>query len=100
MGAGARARMGMGARTSRTALKIRCKSSSEYLGTLVAAEGELARSFAPEGPAGWSDNLSPDLGSGEESKRAIEGATEGATEGRFRRRRLLPQTEVILALIF
>ena len=43
---------GAGARASRTALKIRCKSFSEYLGMLVAAEGELARGFHPEGLAG------------------------------------------------
>ena len=99
-GVGTRAGARTGARASRTALRILCKSSSEYLRTLLAAGGELARGFLPEGPAGWSDNLSPDSGGGEESGGAIEGATEGATEGRSRRGRPRPRTEVILALAF
>ena len=95
-GAGAEA----GAQASRTVLKIRCKSSSEYLAILVAAAGALARGFAPEGQAGWSDNSSPDSGGEKESGGAIEGAAEEATEGRSRRGRPWPQTEIILALIF
>ena len=99
-GAGTGARTGMGARASRTALKILCKSSSEYLGILIAAtEASATGGFAPKGPAGWSDNLSPDLGGGEELKKAIEGATKGATEGRSWRGRPRPRTEVILELI-
>ena len=82
--------MGAGARAYKTALKIYCKSSLEYLGTLVVAGGELARGFDPKGLAGWSDNLLPDLGGGEESGEAMEGVTEGATEGRSWRERLRP----------
>ena len=95
-GAGAEA----GAQASRTALKIRCKSSSEYFAILVAAAGALARGFALKSQANWSDNLSPDLGDGEESRGAMEGAVEGVTEGHSRRGRLRPRTEVILALTF
>ena len=61
MEAGAKA----GAQTSKTALRIFCKSSSEYLGTLVAVAGDSA----PGGPLGCSKNS--DLGGGEEP----EGAT-------------------------
>ena len=43
---------GSGTRASRTALKIRYKSSSEYLRILIAAGGELARGFPPKGQAG------------------------------------------------
>ena len=91
---------GTRARASRTALKIRCNSSSEYLRTLVAASGVLAmEGFVLEGPTGWSDNLSPDSGDGKESRGATEGATEGAIEGCSRRGRPWPRTEVILKLI-
>ena len=89
-GAEAGARMGTEAWASRTALRIRCKSSSEYLRILVVAGGELARGFPPEGQAGWSNNLSPDSGGGEESEGAMEKATEGATERRSWRRRPRP----------
>ena len=55
-GAGAGVGMGVGmeagARASKTALKIPCKSSSEYLGILVAARALGTRGFGPEGPAG------------------------------------------------
>ena len=94
VGAGTRA----GTQASRTALKICCKSSSEYLGILVAARGELARGFPPEGLASWSDNLSPNSGGGEESEEATKGAMEGATEGRYRRGCPRPRIEVILSL--
>ena len=65
MGAGARwqvgartgAEVGTGARASRTALINCCKSSSMYLGTLVAAKALATRGFVPNGPAGWMDNL-------------------------------------------
>ena len=74
MGAGA----GAGARVFRTALKILFKSSSEYLGTLVAATKASATGvFVPEGLMGCLDNLSPDLGGRKESGRVMEGATEG-----------------------
>ena len=93
------ARTGTGSWASRTALKIHYKSSSEYLGTLVAARGVLARSFALDGPAGWSDNLSPDSEGGEKSEGVMKGATEGAAERRSRQERLRPQTQIILELI-
>ena len=63
IGAGA----GTGAQAFRTALKILYKSFSEYLEILVAAEALATGSFAPEGPAGLSNNSSPDSGGGEES---------------------------------
>ena len=101
-GAGARtgAGAGIGARVSRTVLRILYKSSSEYLEILLAAKEEFARGFSPEGPAGWSDNLLPNLKGGEKSGGAIEGAMEGATEGRSRRGHPRPWTEVILGLTF
>ena len=112
-GTGAGAGAGAGARASRTVLRIRCKSSSEYLGILVSAGG-----FGPGGPLGYSEIS--DLGDREESGRALEGATEGATEGaieeategttkgategamerRSRRGRPRPRTTIILALTF
>ena len=73
----------------------RCKSSSEYLGILVAAARALARGFAPKSLASWSNNLSPDLEGGEE----LRGAIKGATEGRSRQGRPWPRTKVILELI-
>ena len=73
---------GAGARASRTALRICCKSFSEYLGVLVSA-GDSS------GCLEFSD-----LGGGEESG----GATEGATEGRTQRGRLRPQTKIISEL--
>ena len=75
--------MGAGAKASKTALKICCKSFSEYLKTLVVATGALARDFIPNSLAGWSDNLSPDLKGEEESGRATKGAKEGATGACF-----------------
>ena len=78
--AGAGAGAGAGARASRTALRIYCKSSSEYLGTLVVAAGD----FGPGGPSGYSEISDP--GGGEEPRRAIE----GPTEGRSRQRRPRP----------
>ena len=61
MGARARTRTGEGARTgaragteaqaSRIVLKILCKSSSEYLRTLVAAEVLAIGGFVPKDPA-------------------------------------------------
>ena len=114
-GAGAGAGIGTGARTeagvgtgagaesgalgSKTALRIFCKSSLEYLRILVAARVLAMGSFGPEGLAGWLDNLSPDLGDREESRGATKGATEGVTEGRLRRGRPRPWTKVILELI-
>ena len=78
---------GAGARAFRTALKILCKSSLEYLGTLVAA-GD----FGPGVPSGYSETS--DLGGGEKPG----GATEGATEERSRRERPRPWIEIILKL--
>ena len=84
MGAGAGTKTRVEARASRIALKILCKSSLEYLGTLIAAtKASATGDFVFEGPAGWSDNLSPDLRGGEESEGVTEKATEGVTEGRF-----------------
>ena len=97
-GTGAGARIGAGAQASKTALKIRYKSSLEYLGILVAVGGELARGFPPEGPAGWSNNLSPDLEGGEESRGATEEATEEAMERRSWQGHPRPWTEIILGL--
>ena len=96
-GAGARtgAGAGTGARTSRKSLRIFCKLSSEYLGTLVLAGALATGGFAPEVPASWSDNSLPDSGGGKESGRA----TEGAAEECLRRRRPRPRTEVIFELI-
>ena len=99
-GTGARAGIGAraetGPRASRTALKILCKSSSEYLGTIVSTGALATRGFAPKGSAGWLDNSSPDLGVRKESG----GATDGAAEECLRRGRKRPQTEVIFELIF
>ena len=94
-GAGARTGAGTGTRASRTVLRIRCKSSSEYLGILLAAAGALAMGAFVKGPAGWLDNLSPNSEGGEESR----GATEGAAEQRSRQGRLRPRIEIILELI-
>ena len=100
MRAGMEAGTGTGVRASKTALRILCKSSSEYLGILMVATRVSAKGgFTPEGPASWSDNLLPDSRGGKESRGATEGATDGATEGRSRRRRLRPRIEVILELI-
>ena len=63
-------RAGAGAQASRTALRIHCKSSSEYLGTLVAAAGD----FSPGGLSGYSED------SDSEGREELGGATEGATE--------------------
>ena len=94
-GAGARTEVGAGTRASKTVLRICYKLSSEYLGILLVAAGALATGSFIEGSAGWSDNSSPDLGGGEKSG----GATEGAAEERLRRRHPRLQTEVILELI-
>ena len=76
--AGAAAKVG--AQASKTALKILYKSSLEYLGILIVVIGASATgSFVPESPVDWSDNLSPDLGGGEEPGGKIEGVSEGAT---------------------
>ena len=56
--------------------------------------------FIPESPAGWSDNLSPNLGGGEELGGATKKATEGATEECSWRGRPWPRIQVILELIF
>ena len=95
-GAVAEARAGAaaetGARASRTALKILCKSSSEYLGTLVAVTRVSAiGGFVPKGPTCWLNNLSPDSGGREKSG--------GATEGHSQQGHPRPWTEVILELI-
>ena len=80
---GARAKIGARAQASRMALKIRCKSFSEYLRILVAAEEtSTTGDFIFECLVSCLDNLSPDLGGVEELKGATERATEGATEGR------------------
>ena len=94
-GAGARTEAGAGTRASRTVLRIRYKSSSEYLGILLAATGALATGGFVKSPAGSSDNSSPDSGGGEESGEV----TEGAAEERLRQGRPRPQTEVILELV-
>ena len=80
-----------GARASKTALKILCKSSLEYLRTLVAA-----RDFGPGVLSDYSEIS--DSGDREEPREATERATEGATERRSWRGRLRPRTEIILKL--
>ena len=70
------------------------------LGDISSTTGVSAvGGFAPAGPAGWSDNLSPDSGGGEESGGATEGVMEGMTERCSQRGHLRPRTEVILELI-
>ena len=70
------------------------------MGTLVVAIEVLAiGGFDYESLAGWSNNLSPDLGGKEESRRVTKGVTEGATEGRSRQKRARPWIKVILELI-
>ena len=61
------AEMGTGTQASRTVLKIRCKSSLEYLGTSIATAG----AFGPRDSADCLENS--DLEGGEESERATEG---------------------------
>ena len=100
VGVGTEVGAGTGARASRTALRILYKLSSEYLGTLLAAGGELARGFPPKGPASWLDDLLPDSRGGEESGEAMEGVTEGVTEECSRWGRPQPRTKVILTLTF
>ena len=89
------------------ALKIHCKLSLEYLGTLVSTGN-----FGVRGSSGYLEIS--DSGGGEESgrvtegttegvmegaiERATEGATKGATEGCFWRGRPRPWTEIILEL--
>ena len=77
MRAETRAGAGTGALISIIALKILCKSSSEYLRTLVAIRALAIRGFGPKCLAGWLDNLSPNSGGGEELGRATKGASEG-----------------------
>ena len=90
-----------GARAFKTALKILCKSSLEYLGILVAVIGVSAiGGFILESPADYLDNLSPNSGGGKKSGRATEGATEGASERRSQRGRLRSWNEVILVQTF
>ena len=76
VGAGARAR----AQAFRTALRIRYKSSLQYLGTLIAVAGD----FGPRNPS----NCSEISDSGGEKK--LGRATKGAMEERFWRGQLLP----------
>ena len=79
--AGVRARAG--ARASRTALRIYCKSSLEYWGILVAATRVLAmRGFVSEGLVGWSDNFSEvERSQGERQKKRRKDAYGGDTRG-------------------
>ena len=88
VGAGVRA----GARASKTALRIQCKLSSEYLETGVAA----AKNVDLGGLLGCFKKFN--LGSREKSGGAIE--KEGVMEKRSWRGQLRPYIEVILALIF
>ena len=71
----ARAKARARAQASRTALKIRYKSSLEYLGTLVAAIGD----FSPRSLSGCLEISYS--GVREESERAMKRATEVAMEG-------------------
>ena len=87
----------IGVQASKTALRIFCKLSLEYLEILVAEIGTLATGdFIFEGPVNWSDNLSTNLGGKEESERTIEKATEEEIERSSRQERLWPQIEIIL----
>ena len=64
-------RAGAGVRAFRTVLRICCKLSSEYLGTLVAAIRTIVtRSFALRGLASCLENS--DSGGGEESRRVMK----------------------------
>ena len=75
---------------SKTVLRIRCKSSLEYLGALiVVAETTAIGVFALENPAGYLENF--DLGDGKELGRATKDCSK---QGRLESR-----TKVILALI-
>ena len=81
----------VGARASKTALRILCKSSSEYLGILVVVTGASAiEGFVSKGPVRWLDISSPDSEGREESSGATEGVMEGVMEGHSRRRCLRP----------
>ena len=73
-GAGAAAVARAGAWAFKTALKIRCKSSLEYLGTLVVAAGD----FGLRGPLDCSEDF--ELGGREKPG----GTTEGVIERRSR----------------
>ena len=86
---------GAGARASRTALKIRCKSFSEYLGVLVSV-GDFGLG-SPSGCLEFSDS-----GGEKESRGVTEEVTERITERRSRQGRSRPWTEIIseLELIF
>ena len=50
VGAGIGTGAEIGARASKTALRILCKSSSKYLGTLIVAGVLVTGDFVPEGP--------------------------------------------------
>ena len=76
---GAKARTGaeMGVWASRTVLKILCKSSLEYLGTLVVATRAIAiRDFVSMRLMRYLDTLSSNSEGEEDSGRAMEGGTE------------------------
>ena len=91
--AGAKTGVEAGAQVSRIVLKILCKSSSEYLGILVAASGATAmEDFIFEGSANCSVNLLSNSESGKESGGVTEGATERYSQREYSRSR----TEVIL----
>ena len=63
----------VGTWTSRTVLKIRCKFFSLYLMIARAVAGTLRmENFTSWNLAGWSNNLSSDLGDGEKLKRVTK----------------------------
>lgn len=63
----------IGARASKTVLRIRCKFSLIYLGIAgIMAETIAIGRFAFKGSTGWSNNSSPNLGGREESKKATK----------------------------
>lgn len=74
--AGAEAKVGVRAQASKMALRIRCKSSSESLGTPVIAIGVIViRGFVPKSLVSCLKNS--DSRGREESERVIKGVMEG-----------------------
>ena len=94
------------AQTSKTALRIYCKSFLEYLGVLVSAGDssgclECSDSGGGEESGGATEGATEGVTEGA-TEGVTEGAMEGATKGRSRRGRPWPWTEIIseLELIF
>ena len=82
--------MKAGAQASRTVLKIYCKSSLEYLGTLVAAVGD----FSLKCPLNHLENFNS------EGEKKPGRAIEEVIKRRSRRGQPQPRTKIILVQIF